>query len=685
VPGREPELDTPEIDEVDTVYKRRLAISVALIALFGGLVGFAASDAGARQAELGREAQRASVSALAAQNDAANAYYESFGNYVEASTLNRQRDMARVAAELLGDDGAAAQARAWDAAGRQVGDVSTLLGDPRYTGRPDLLFYELHESPNLGMLRQQAAQETASDWGTKSDRYIGLITLLAVALTLLGLSLTVGVGVRALLVWPAGLIVASCVIAGAVVFVRPAATTSDDAIRAVAEGDRLAWGRAYDEAVAAYTRASDLDRDYVVPYQRRATATLLAGSPERNLSSFVFSSSTREARLAAIADLRRAVDMGGDDYVTLANLGANYFHVNDYAASEEFSRRAIAVNPSLPIPWSNLMLAQAAQGREAEALATAQRSLDLIAKRPYRGERRELLASLRATLETLAGKEKRTEALVRRLSGLAVAAQFRMEVPDGREAATARVSDLAVVSAGSTLTASMVVHDMPRDSWIGFVVSYLPDGQDDWAETAAQSSFYRWDFATSALPRPYSIPMYEEGCRTTGQYRLSVYSGGRLLAATTVRQQPSTSRLVGHTDLIGRLQLCRPDGWTLRAETSGSADVTSPDGRQRFSLRSLPLAGPPTTAAARAGLVDQVLDRLRARLAPAATVTGEAQLRIASVPGTARFLRLPGGEEGTVWASLQDDNVLRVALVRYPAGAPGATNEVALSARFLTG
>jgi tetratricopeptide (TPR) repeat protein len=680
---REPELSVPDVDEVDTVYKRRLAIAVAFIALFGGIVGFAASDAGARGAEIGREAQRSSVTALAAQNEAAIAYYESFGNYVEGSMLNRRRDIARVAADLLGDRAAAAEARAWGQAGGKVADVSKLLQEPRYAGRADLLFYELQLPTNLGMLRQQAAQETASAWGTKSTLYIGLITLLAVALTMLGLSLTVGPGVRQLLVWPAALIVASCVAAAGVVAVYPTARTSEAAIGAVAEGDRLAWGRSYDEAVAAYTRAIESDGDYVVSYQRRATAKLLAGSPERNLSSFVFSSSTPEARRSAIEDLLRAVDLGGGDYVTLANLGANYFHLNDYARSEEYSRRAIALNPTLPLPWSNLMLAQAAQGREAEALESAGRSLDLIAKRPYLGERRELLASLRATLETLAGKEQRYEGLARRLAGMAVAAQFRMEARDGSEATAARVTDLAVVSMGSTLTASMNVLDMPRGAWIGVVVAYLPDGQDDWAETAWQSGFYRWQYDQSSQPIPYNLPMYEEGCRTTGQYKVSVYSGGRLLATTTVRQQPSETKLVAHTDVVGRLQLCRPRDWTMRADTTGSADVTSPDGRHRFSIRSLPLAVRPPNQAARDSLLAQVLDRMRAQLSPSATVTREAALRVASVPGTAWFLGLPGDEQGTVWASLADDGVLRVVLVRYPAGAPGATNEIALSARFL--
>jgi hypothetical protein len=151
-----------------------------------------------------------------------------------------------------------------------------------------------------------------------------------------------------------------------------------------------------------------------------------------------------------------------------------------------------------------------------------------------------------------------------------------------------------------------------------------------------------------------------------------------------VRQQPSATTLVAHTDVVGRVQLCRPGDWTLRADTTGSADMTSPDGRHRFSIRSLPLAVPPPNQAARDSLLEQVLDRMRARLSPSATVTSEAALRVSTVAGTAWYLGLPGDEQGTVWASLSDDGVLRVVLVRYPAGAPGPTNEIALSARYLT-
>jgi tetratricopeptide (TPR) repeat protein len=683
MPGRGPDLPAPDVDDIDSGFKRRLAVSVALIAFFGGLVGFAATDAGARAAQIGRDAQRSSVEALAEQGDAANAYYESYGNFVEGSTLRRQADLAGVAAELLGGDRAAAQARAWRQASGTIDDASALLAEERYRGRPDRLFNELNVAPNLALLRQQAAQETASAWATKGNRYLGVITLLAVALTLLGLSLTVGLGVRQFLIWPAVLIVAACLVGATLVLVRPATTTSDAAIQAVADGDRLAWGRDFEQAVAAYTRAIELDGDYVTPYQRRATATLLAGSPERDASSYVFSSSSRLARLAAIEDLLQAVARGGGDYVTLVNLGANYFHVADYARSEEYTRRAIALNDDLPIPWSNLTLALAAQGRETEALSAAEHSLRLIAARPYLGERREMFASLRATLETLAGQEKAHEELARRLQGMAVDAQFAMEVPGATDSTAATVSDLTATSAGAALSISMTVRGMTEGSRVGIVVSYLPAGQPDWSETALQSGFYRWQFPTSTEAQPYSAPLYVEGCHTSGSYRVAVYSGARQLASVTVPQKASQLNLVQHTDVVGRLQLCRPQDWTFAGATTGSVDLTAPDGQRSLSMRSLPLAVPPDTGSGRDAVVADVLDRLSDRLDPNAVITDSGLRAVSQVNGTARFLRLSSTEDGYVWASLGPDNVLRAVYARFPTGTPGQLDEVIAGARFL--
>jgi tetratricopeptide (TPR) repeat protein len=349
-------------------------------------------------------------------------------------------------------------------AGEQVDDVSRLLSDEAYEGRAELLLNELWAEPNTAALRQQAAQETAVSWGTKGDRYIGVVTLLAVALTLLGLSLTVGAGVRAYLIGPAALILAGCLVATLAVFLQPPAGTPESAIVAVAEGDRLASNRDYDRAAEEYTRAIELDGDYVTAYQHRATARLLAGSPERDLNLFVFSSSSEAARRSAVEDQLRAIELGGADYNTLTNLGANYFHLSDYERTREFSQRAIEENPTLPLPWNNLTLGLAGLGRDDEAVATMAHAIELIGQRQYIGERRELYASARATLETLATRTPEREAIARRLQGMMVQAQTAMEAPTATEAPSASVTDLTAASNGSIVSMSMSVSSLPSGS-----------------------------------------------------------------------------------------------------------------------------------------------------------------------------------------------------------------------------
>jgi len=177
-----------------TPFHRRVAVLLAFIAFLGGLAGFATNDASARRSGTAREAQRASVTALAQQQEVAHETNEQFGNYVEFSTVRRKRDISIVADELTGNN--AAGAAQWRQSAAKINDVSRLLQPGASAGRTDLLFAELWVPADEATLRQEALQATANDWDDKSDQYAGAATLLAIALTLLGLSLTVGVGTR---------------------------------------------------------------------------------------------------------------------------------------------------------------------------------------------------------------------------------------------------------------------------------------------------------------------------------------------------------------------------------------------------------------------------------------------------------------------------------------------------------
>ncbi|MDI1461344.1 hypothetical protein QEZ54_10225 [Catellatospora sp. KI3] len=671
-------------NELDTVFKRRVAVSVALIALLGGLIGFAAADAGARQATVGREAQRSSVLALADQNSAQDAFYEDAANYMEVSTITRRGDIAEITAELLGDAKAAADAKTWRAAAAKVSDVSKVLTDPAYERRHDRLWDQLMEGPNAATLRQQAAQLHAGSWGDKSDLYVGVVTLLAVALTLLGLALTVAPGVRRYLIWPAVVIVTACTATSVVVAVRPADRVPEAAIAAVIAGDHAAARRDFLQAVADYSRAIAAYGDYAVAYQRRAQARQLADSPEGQTSTFVFSASSKQAREAAAADLLRAVELGGDDFTTTAGLGAIYFHLEDYRRSEDYSRQAISRNANLPIPWINLTLALLGQHREGAAADALRRGLEVTRARPYVEERRETFASMRATLETLAGQQSDLEPAVRRLQAMTVAAQAEMEAPGAAVAApSAEISGLGATSAGSILTVHYQLRHIPRGARVSVVVNHRGDGVQGWSELANQSVHLVWNADESAQFLPYQVTLFMSGCRTSGEYRVSFYADGRLLGATTAGQEQSPLTMKPYGDWVGGIELCQPDTWQLTDTVSGAVDLSAPDRLRRLSVRSVPLTSGYRTEAEREQLAGKVADRLIKAMSAQAIVTGTAAQQINSLPGTARFVRVSPTEDGVVWVSVAADGMLRTVAGRMPTGAAGELSQVMTRLRFV--
>ena len=383
----------------------------------------------------------------------------------------------------------------------------------------------------------------ASAWGDKANLYLGVITSLAVALTLLGLSLTVGVNVRRFLVWPAALIVTGGLAGFLIVLITPTPHTSEAAIAAVVEGDRLSADRDYDGVLAAYNRAVDLDPSYTTAYQRRGTARLVADSPEQG-NFFIISTTSKDARQAGVADLNQALDLGGEDYPTLVNQGANYFHLADYTRSEELSRRAIALNPTLPLPWLNLGLALVGQGREKDAADIYQHAIGLIEQRPYPQERLELYAGARGPLEKLLGLRSDLKAPVRRLQGELVQAQGKALLPKARSANGVRVSAMTATASGSTLRITFDYSNLPSNSRLAWIVYYRPPGRDrDWIQRSGLSLFDQTQLAPSGSA---VIEPPDKSCLTAGEYRIDLYADTQRLASVASVASVAASPLPRH-------------------------------------------------------------------------------------------------------------------------------------------
>ena len=400
----EAEIELPEMDRLDTPFKKRVAVTAALLVLFGGLLAFGASLASEREQELSADAQSETITASAGYGAAYSEITTLTGGDTEVRSLDQRAELARVEATLTGSDTYAHEAQAYDVSAQALADLAVKKQDESHFADVNREVTDRLLEPREDALRADAKRETAADWGAKSDRYVLGITLLGVALALLGLSLTLSSKTRRLVVAPAVLIALFAAGISGIAASKHPTTTPDKAVRALAEGDRLMSLGRYDDAVTAYSEAIRVRDDYAPAYRARGTAYDLAGSPET--SGYVFTTVDKEFRAKSIADLDKALALSPvPDYLTLVNQGANVFHEKRYAESEELTRRALKTNDRLPLPWSNLAMAQAAQGKGDEARASFEEMITRVVERPDPAERFELFAAVRSALEILARLE----------------------------------------------------------------------------------------------------------------------------------------------------------------------------------------------------------------------------------------------------------------------------------------
>lgn len=667
-------------EEFDTPFKRRLALTMTAVGLLAGMLTYLGGQAGAQEDRNAREAQRASVTALAAQAGATADSMESTANLGTATTVKRRHDLESLRATLLGEEEHEALADRLRRAYGKLSGSSPLLGADataaqRYLG-------DLNREATVAGLLQEATQETASSWGDRSNTYSAGTALLAVALTLFGLSLTVGEATRHHLVWPAAALVAVTVAGTLVLLAVPPVTTPRAAIAAVAEGDRLAGLRDYENALGHYTRAIALRDDYAVAYEHRASARVMAASPERATSAYVFSTASRSAYEAAVADMTRAVEYGGEKYTALGNLGGFEIHLADYEAAEEHSRAAIELNPGPPIPRLNLLLALLGQNRTAEARRVATELLRVIRSRPDPTERNELYAATRTNLDLVAAQRDHARPLAQEIKGELVRAQGEELAPNARPAPSARIPAIRVEAQGSVIRATLSYEGMFKGARMASIVYHRARPGDEWLQRSDLVSIQPWQPEQTSGTTYWTV--VDAACPATGEYRVEFYAEGRLLASAGATLSTGTGAgLTGYADWAGGLALCRPDGWAFSHDLAGTADLTSPNKRHHLAVRILRIA-PPTSAASRARTLGTVREQLE-RTLPARPLSARppAEATFGGLTGTAWWMTLPGSEVAYLWAALDDTGRLRTFVARFPENDPEVLNNVIGYLRFV--
>lgn len=663
------DFEIPEIEEgaEGDPFKRRVALFVVLVTLVGSFVGYLQTRASNEEEVAARAGQILGVQGLGEDLEHSSNFNRAFDTYVRSKLLERQE----VSERRQGDQ---AEVERLTTVRGAIAQLSPLLSDADYSDdtRPFFeqdLFADRRVEANEARLRQDAAVAEEQDWGAKADGLVAILTVLAVSLFLAGLSLTVSGRGRSLLMTPALVIAAACVVWVAVIAFDSVDDTPDAAIEAVAEGDRLADRAAveadpelrlagFEEAIDAYTAAIDEKPDYTVAFQRRASAHFLAGSQQDVSLGFV--STTSDERLErSLADLRKALDLGGDDDIlVLASLGFDSFLAGEYGEAVSLSRRALELNDELSSLWFNVAVAELAVGNEDAAEDAYREGIRLNTEETDAGTAGVVFGGARTDLEILIEAESDRADEARRFQAMLTAAQTEsiLDVPVGDAPSGVSLTDFSFVPEGGRIRADFRYEDVPVGSSVAYLW-YTRSGDDQPFVELSASNFFL-DFRDDGTGEGFIVG--DTGvCPAPGEYRLDVYVEGERSASESTLVEPGVlvDPVVERDQFIGS-EFCRPGDWAVTSNQEGLLVAAAPDDSTAVAVGSFLLS--------RDQVVDGALaveeNAVAGALAPAEV--GEfIDFTFGGATGSAAFVDLPDGSSTGVAAFLGTDNVMRLVTV----------------------
>ncbi len=265
-------------------------------------------------------------------------------------------DLQALGAELAGDTEAAARYRAVrDQIATLVPIFTAPYYDPASGYGPDVARYEadtyLVESTRLSE-RFTAYRELSNAWNKRANTFIVHLTLLAVTLSLYGLSTTLHGSIRGVFIGLGTFIAVLVSLWALIVMILPVPTVSEAAIDAYADGVGKAWYGDMEGAIADFDRALTILPDYANALYERGNAYYSNGDYQ-----------------SALLDFQAARKAGRTDTSVGWNLGWTYYMVGRFDEAVDLDRRVLEQDPSLLGVHFNLALALMVRGDFAEAEA----------------------------------------------------------------------------------------------------------------------------------------------------------------------------------------------------------------------------------------------------------------------------------------------------------------------------
>ena len=342
---------TPAESDGADFFNRRAAVLIACVAVFAAIITSLQTYAGAQSAQANRDAQRYAIQAMG-QKTSGQAQV-SYDRQSALQTWEELSDLA-IASDTNRDNAAAERYR--DVRDRII-KLSPLLSEPYFDTEtqswPNISAYEadVYYVATTELSERYADAAARFDaWGDKANTYVVHLTLLAVALSLFGLSTTISSGARRIFII-AGLGIVGVTLAWAGAnYLAPVPHLPDGSITAYARGVGLAYQGETEKAIQAFDEALQHAPDYPNALYQRGNAQYDMGDYE-----------------AAVADYVKAQAAGRDDTSVGWNLGWTYYLMGRYEDAKRVDQHVLDLDPSLIGVRLNLGIARLAAGENAAA------------------------------------------------------------------------------------------------------------------------------------------------------------------------------------------------------------------------------------------------------------------------------------------------------------------------------
>ncbi len=572
-----PEIEAPEIevDEDAPTFRRRLALVVVLITLFGAVVAYLHEQNSNSEDNAAREAQIEAIQGFGKQVDGSTQYQFDRSQFVEQQLLLRRIDVAT------------SQQRTTDPTFSAVygADASRLtsLHDTMTSGAAiqsfdadSADFAKSQVDPDVARLEQQVFAAEANDYGNKADAYVALLTVLAVGIFLIGLSLTVSGRGRYLLAIPGIGIAVICVVWAVFITTGSITKIPDDTITLTAQGQQKelaapvdANGNTdYSDAIATYKKAIASSPNFGPAYARLSNAEFENGVHNSEGSQFESVSDT-DATKRAIAAGEKAISLGESNPSLLSSVGFYDFTLGDYDRAEQLSRQALDNGNEIEPLIFNLGVAQAAQNEKSSARATYDHGISVLQHESDSKLRRQIASAALTDLEIAETTATSAKPLIEEMKGKLVDAEFQTDT----HADDVSVDNVAPNPDHHKMTVGYDVSNADDGTKLTNVWYFRPlsaDGKGPFVQDFNLDSVspVSADSVTSDPKESF------EGCLPGGDYRVEVYAGSKLVGSNDDKPFHFPDSPIGKLELFGGesdgVQLCAPAAWEFGSTDDGS-------------------------------------------------------------------------------------------------------------------